>query len=227
MKKPFVHSFSAKKVFNQCPEKFHQDRVLRRFPFVQGPEAKEGDRLHRLLAEAFNRKALITGEDGKLLTPIVNKLRRSGDTLKAEIKFGIDKRGEACGYFGADVYYRVIVDLLRVSKDGSEAWIYDWKFGKDNYPDTDQLVENAICVFAAMPDVQTIHAKLVWPKTGKVESLSFSREYLDEYKEDLFGELSSIDAVMVDGLYSKIPGPLCPWCPIEECEFWRPKPNKG
>lgn len=40
-------SFTAIKSFEQCPQRFYQEKVLKKFPFVQSPQAKRGDIIHK------------------------------------------------------------------------------------------------------------------------------------------------------------------------------------
>ena len=40
-------SFTAIKAFEQCPQRFYQERVLKKFPYEQSEEAKRGDMIHK------------------------------------------------------------------------------------------------------------------------------------------------------------------------------------
>lgn len=223
----FVHSFSAKKKFLQCNHLFFRDRINREFPFVQGPEAAEGDRKHKLLANAIRLKTVIRGDDAWMMD-LVKGLRALGGNLHAEIRLAMTKSGEECEYFSDDAYYRGILDVLQIDEDGETARVIDWKDGKDGFPDVDQLVENAILVFICRPEVQFVKASLRFLSTGKVEQLEFSREYLPDYLDALLGELHEIDEAIRLHDDHKTKGPLCPWCPVgAQCEFWTPpKPKK-
>lgn len=225
MSKPFVHSYSAGKMFDQCPHRFHQDRVLRRFPFVQGPEAAEGDRIHNALAENIGDGVPLP-EQYRWLKLIADAAARRPGTRLVEQKWALTKAFEPTGYFDGDAYYRYRNDYACISPDGKSAALVDWKSGKDKYPDVEQLVEGAVVLMQHYPEITTVGSALVFVKTGKVVPERYSRSSLDSYIETMAAKYAAIDAALAGGVFPKKPSALCPWCPVEECEFWKPKPEK-
>ena len=220
----FVHSFSARKKYKQCPDLFHKDRVLRLYPFVQGPEAKRGDDVHRHLAGFIGKAITIPEKYREQLMPVATAAKNRPGKKYVEQKLGLRKDGSACGYFDEKVYTRCIVDYLCI--DGEVAYVWDWKTGKDGYPDVDQLVENAVAVFAHHPQVKVVKALLVFVDHGTTADAEFDREYLSDYLDQVLGECAEIDEVMEAGEYGLTPGPLCPWCPVTDCKFWSPPRKK-
>ena len=221
--KPFVHSYSAGKMFEQCPHRFHEDRVLRRFPFVQGPEAKEGDEIHKAM-ERYIKHETAFPRRYEYLEPIAVEAHAMPGVKQVESKWGLTKQFTPCGYFDDEVYYRYRNDFVTVEENA--ATLIDWKTGKASYPDIDQLVEGAVCLMLHNPDVDEVKAALVFMKHDVVEVRHYTREFLDDYVDDMAAKYAEIDAVMKEGEYEKTPSALCPWCPVEECEFWTPRKSK-
>lgn len=225
MNKPFVHSYSAGKQYDQCPHRFHQDRVLRRFPFVQSEEAAEGDRIHDALAKNIGEGVALPKKYRWLRKIATAATQRPGQNL-VEQKWGLTKRFTPTGYYGADVYYRYRNDYVNICPDGTTAALLDWKTGSDKYPDEDQLVEGAVTLMSHYPKIEVVAAALVFTKTTKFLPSTYSRNHLDDYVETMASKYAEIDAALAAEEYPKKPGPLCPWCPVTECEFWRPKPER-
>lgn len=223
--KAFVHSYSAGKIYDQCPYRFEQDRVLRRFPFVQSEAAAEGDRIHDALAQNTEHGAPLP-EKYKWLQPIADAVARRPGAKLVEQKWGLTKMFTPTGYFDDDVYYRYRNDYVNVGPDGTTAVLIDYKTGSDKYPDTEQLVEGAVTVMVHMPKVLVVASALVFTKTGRVLPVTYTREHLDDYCAAMAAKYARIDAAIAVGEYPKTPGPLCPWCPVTECEFWRPPPQR-
>lgn len=217
MTKPFVHSYSAGKQFEQCHFRFYQDRVLRKYPFVQGPEAKEGDEIHSAFEKYFKYELDFPKKHAEFQI-IAERLKRKHGETQVESKWGLRKDFSPCGYFDNDVYYRYRNDYLRVMDN--KAVLIDWKTGKAGYPDIDQLVEGAICVFQHYPDVENITAALMFIRHNVTELRTYERQYLDDYVDAMAYKYAEVDAVMKRGVYEKQQGPLCPWCPVTDCEFW-------
>lgn len=221
--KPFVHSYSAGKMFEQCPHRFHEDRVLRRFPFVQGPEAKEGDEIHKAFELNIARNKPFARKY-KDMEAIAQAAKDKPGVKLVEAKWGLTKQFKPCGYFDDKAYYRYKNDYIAIDK--SKAVLLDWKTGKDSYPDIEQLVEGAVCAFQHFPEIETVEAALVFVKAGTIQRRTYVREDLDDYIDAMAWKYGEIDAALKANDYPKTPTALCPWCPVTECEFWKPKPNK-
>ena len=125
--KPKPWSHTALEQFKNCPRQYHAERVEKRFPYVEGPEAAYGNRVHK----DFEDRILI----GKPLPADVqshelylSRLIELPGIGEAEQKIALNTRGQPCGYWDADVWYRGKVDYLKIN--GDMARVYDWKTGK-------------------------------------------------------------------------------------------------
>lgn len=222
-KRPFVHSYSAGKAYEQCPQLFLQDRVQRRFPFVQSPEAKRGDEIHNALADGIKHgkpiPAKFKGEDLHLL---VEAARNRVGLHLVEQKWALTKSFEPTGYYDDDAYYRYRNDYASITKQ--KAVIIDWKTGKDKYPDVAQLAEGAVVLMVHYPEVETVVSGLVFTATGKMVPATYTRGDLPMLIDQMAEKYAEIDRAMAEEDYPLQDGPLCPWCPVTDCPNWRPKP---
>lgn len=221
----FVHSFSATKKFKQCADLFHKDRVLRLYPFVQGEAAKRGDAVHLAMANFISRSILMPPELEGLLE-LAKAVKAAPGKKFVEQKLGVTKDFRPCEYFDDEVYSRCVIDYLRIEPCGTVAVVLDWKTGKDSYPDVDQLLENAVTVFAHYPEVQRIKARLVFVDHDTSVPAEFDREYLSDYQDQMMADCAEIDLAMANEDYPLKKGPLCPWCPVTDCPNWTPPRKK-
>lgn len=222
-RRPFVHSYSAGKAYDQCPQLFLQDRVERKFPFVQSPEAKLGDEIHDAIANAVENNAPIPKHLAKYrLGPLVAAARGRPGEHFVEQKWALTKSFEATGYFDADAYYRYRNDYAAVHE--GTAVLLDWKTGKDKYPDVDQLAEGAVVMMVHRPDVDRVTSGLVFTATGKLVPEVYTRGDLPMLIDRMAAKYAEIDRAMAEQDFPLQDGPLCPWCPVTDCPNWRPKP---
>jgi hypothetical protein len=98
--------------------------------------------------------------------------------------------------------------------------------GKDSYPDVDQLLENAVAVFAHYPDVQRVKARLVFVDHDTSVPAEFDREYLEDYQDQIMADCAEIDLALLNEDFPRKKSPLCPWCPVTDCPNWSPPRKK-
>lgn len=125
--KPFVHSFSATKKFKQCRRIFHEDRVLRKYPFVQGESAKRGDAVHLALSNFIGRSIVLPAEWKAELEDYAKALKGRAGVKKVEMRLGIRKDFTPCDYFDKDVYARCIIDYFNLNTAGDTVLLVDHK----------------------------------------------------------------------------------------------------
>lgn len=225
--KKFVHSFSATKKFKQCRRIFHLDRVERRFPFIKGEAAKRGDEVHSALANFIGKSIVIPKKWQDLLLDYAKALKARAGKKHVEIKLGVRKDFTPCGYFDSDVYMRVIIDYVNEAPDGESLLVVDHKTGKDGYPDVDQLRDNAVVLFAHYPKAEEINGLLTFLDHDTSATAEFHRDFLEDYQNQVLEDCAEIDTALAKGEFPPSRGPLCPWCPHTECEFWSPPRNKS
>ena len=116
---------------------------------------------------------------------------------------------------------RGIIDLL-VIKDNT-AYIADYKTGSNKYPDPTQLQLMALLVFNHFPQVELAKGCLMFVVR---DSLVF-KEYKRSEQESLWikfnNDLSRLKISFTNDSWPPNPKPLCGWCPVNTCEFYKQK----
>ena len=143
---------------------------------------------------------------------------KKGEKL-CEIKMGLTENLEACSFFGSDVWFRGIADLVILNREDNLAWVIDYKTGKSaRYADKGQLELMALATFKHYPEVKTVRAALLFVVS---EDLIKDR-YTIEDEERLWGEwlnkYNDMELSFNNDTWNPKPNGLCrAWCPVLEC----------
>lgn len=215
MKKPVTWSHSALKDFEGCPKRYHEVKVLRRFPFKETEQIKYGNLVHKA-AQAYT----LTGKKEAgfdFLWPVLDVLHAKEGKKLPEQQMALTHDLAPCGWFDPTVWVRGIADLLILDEPNRRAWVVDYKTGNDRYPDLDQLDLMALLVFAHYPQIKSVHSALLFVvKNNMVKQ----KTYVDDapalwkkYRE----RVGRIELCHESGTWNPTPTPLCRWCPVEDC----------
>jgi len=217
-------SYSSIKTFDQCPKKYYHLRVAKDVKDEPGEAADYGTAVH-LAAEEYIRDGVPIPDKFAFMRPIVEKLAALPGEKYCELKLGVTKASwgyDPCGFFGKEVWYRGIVDLLVI--DGDRAWMIDYKTGKNaKYADMKQLDLMAGAIFVKFPQVQKIKSALLYVVSNDLIKKTHYRDELDSYMEVFGDQLDRLEAAMDSGVFNAKSGPLCGWCPVVDCAHWRPR----
>lgn len=217
-------SYSSIKTFDQCPKKYYHLRVAKDVKDEPGEAADYGTAVH-LAAEEYIRDGVPIPDKFAFMRPIVEKLAALPGEKHCELKLGVTKASwgyDPCGFFDKEVWYRGIVDLLVI--DGDRAWMIDYKTGKNaKYADMKQLDLMAGAIFVKFPQVQKIKSALLYVVSNDLIKKTHYREELDSYMEVFGDQLDRLEAAMDSGVFNAKSGPLCGWCPVQDCAHWRPR----
>lgn len=214
-------SYSSIKTFEQCPKKYYHLRVAKDVKDEPGEAADYGTAVH-LAAEEFIRDGKPIPEKFAYIRPVVERLAALPGDKMAELKLGIREDYSPCGFFDKDVWWRGIADLLVI--DGHRAWCVDYKTGKSaRYADTKQLDLLAGAVFSHFPEVVKIKSSLIYVVSGelipKTHVITERSQYLSVFDQ----QIEQLDDAMENGVWNPKSGPLCGWCPVTSCDYWRPR----
>lgn len=217
-------SYSSIKTFDQCPKKYYHLRVAKDVKDEPGEAADYGTAVH-LAAEEYIRDGVPIPDKFAFMRPIVEKLAALPGEKHCELKLGVTKASwgyDPCGFFDKEVWYRGIVDLLVI--DGDRAWMIDYKTGKNaKYADMKQLDLMAGAIFVKFPQVQKIKSALLYVVSNDLIKKTHYRDELDSYMEVFGDQLDRLEAAMDSGVFNAKSGPLCGWCPVQDCAHWRPR----
>lgn len=214
-------SYSSIKTFDQCPKKYFHLKVAKDIKDEPGEAADYGTAVH-LAAEEYIRDGKPIPDKFAYIRPVVERLEALPGEKHAELKLGLTRDFEPCGFFDKDVWWRGIADLLVI--DGHRAWCVDYKTGKSaRYADTKQLDLLAGAVFSHFPHVMTIKSSLIFVVSGELVAKKHIITERSEYLSVFNDELARLDAAMENGVWNAKSSGLCPWCPVTSCENWRPR----
>ncbi len=215
--KQFAWSFSRLKNFEQCPLKYQQVDVEKRFQ-DSTEQLDWGNKVHEALASACKSgHPLPTGMDQ--WAKYVRSIRKFGGEILTEQKFALSRNFEPVEYFSPGVWVRAIADLLCIKPP--KALSLDWKTGRVQI-DSKQLMLVAAAVFAHHPDVNTIDSGYVWLKEDCITTETYTRDTIAQEWAGLLPRVGELEQAMKTGHFMPKPSRLCvKYCPVQTCEFWR------
>lgn len=206
------------KDYEGCARRYHEVKILKKYPFQETEATRYGTQLH-LAAEEYIR-------DDKPLPPQFEFIQTTLDALKkkpgrklAEQKMALDEKLNPVGWFDKTVWVRGIADLLIIDDENLTAWVVDYKTGNNKYPDRDQLKLMSIMVFKHHPHIREVKSALLFVVKEDMVKHSMSIEEADaewwKYRERVGRIAASMDA----DVWNPTRTPLCGWCPVKSCEF--------
>ena len=231
MRKPISHSYSAEDMYLQCQKKYHEVRVLKKWPYKQSEEALFGDQQHALAEKALQNDTQLGGPLGKAMEFV-----RGFTGLKlAETKLTLNNKLKPTGYFAKDAWYRLIVDVTILN--GTHCVVVDYKTGKRRVPwelrdvpnakpaDT-QMLRYALAIMLYYPQIETVEAYIYYTHNGHApDRYDFHRRddaarMLQGIRE-VTGVIEKKAALGDRGVWAANDTPLCGWCDVIDCEYWR------
>ncbi len=214
MAKEWAWSYSKKKNYDTCPKRHYEVDILKNYTETS-EQLTWGNEVHDALANACSGKAPLPPTMGAY-QKWVDVVRSSPGKLLVEQKFAITRDFKKTQYFGTDVWYRGICDLLMLNGDTATA--IDWKTGKIKH-DSIQLMLMATCIFIHHPEINKVKTRFVWLPddctTPEVwERSTFQREWVP-----LLPEIAAMETATKATNFPPKPSPLCrKWCPVITCE---------
>jgi predicted RecB family nuclease len=221
-------SFSRMSTFEQCGRRFEYQYVRDdiRLPNDQHDSAIYGSRVHEKLekycrvyqAPALFDALLALEEPGyfdeiKQWLPMVDRmLHRRGDK-HFELETAVRRDRTACAFDAPDAWVRGILDVL--IKDGTTAYVFDWKTGKIRESSL-QLIMFAMLTFALYPQVNEVRTAYVWLHHNDVSTSIYHRSKLEHLWNSVTPRLDRVVQAAELGVFTAAPGPLCKWCPAKQ-----------
>jgi hypothetical protein len=218
--KPQPWSFSRLDAYENCPRQFYETSVAKRYKDAPSPQMLWGREVHtafehRLLHDKALPPDLATHE--KYLA----WFQALPGELAGEERIALNRDLEACGFFADDVWYRGQVDARK--RHEAVAFIVDHKTGRVKN-DFKQLKTFAIHEFLTQPQIMTVRTEYYWTQTATASGETYQRTQL----WDLFNEFRPAleryaNSFLTDTWNPKQSGLCAGFCPVTNCEYWRPK----
>ena len=212
-----AHSYSSIKQFENCPQRFYRQRIVRDITDPGGEASKHGERIHTM----FENRLKGAGLDPEIakFDPICEAVIKSaeGGTLLVEHEMTLTQNLAPTGWWDDDAWLRSKLDVLIIK--GGTATVIDWKTGKRN-PDMFQMVLFAAQVFKHFPEVSRVNSTLVWLKDVRKDYETYSREASDQLWVEILTRIRRIYQARVTGVWPAKPSGLCNYCPAQSSCQW-------
>jgi RecB family exonuclease len=211
-------SHSSLKDYEGCARRYHEVKILKKYPFQETEATRYGTQLH-LAAEEYVRDDKPLPPQFAFIQPTLDALLKKPGRKLAEQKMALDEQLYPVGWFDKKVWVRGIADLLILDDDNLTAWVVDYKTGNNKYPDREQLVLMSLMVFKYFPHIREVKSALLFVVKEDMVKHSMSIEEADaewwRYRE----RVGRIAASMEADVWNPTRTPLCGWCPVKSCEF--------
>lgn len=222
--KPLAWSYTSLEDFVNCPRAFYEKRVAKSVK-------DDPDQTHLIWGNRVHKEFELYVGDGTPLSPelethqaFLDSLRdREGEVL-VERKIALSKQGKPCGFFDKDVWMRGVIDYSNI--DGATAEIVDYKTGKP-HTKFKQLKIFALHIMTEYPDVQAVRVRFYWTKTQTCTGDTYTRRMMSDLWGSFIPDLFQYKEAFASDVWQPRQSGLCNgWCPVTDCDFWKPKRNK-
>lgn len=211
-------SYSSLTAFETCPRRFHITRIAKLIKEPQTEATLWGNEVHKALELAVaGTKPL--GANFTQYQPIVDRVRAAKGRKFTEQKFGLTSSFRPTEFFGKDVWFRGVLDLvITTPKVGV---VLDHKTGKVK-TDGDQLKLFAAATFAQHPYLETVKTGYIWLAHDKVTTQEFKKDDVPGIWQEFLPRIQRMEKAQDDDKWLPNPSGLCKaWCPVGKklCEF--------
>lgn len=197
-------SYSAVKVYEQCPSKYKFSRIDR-IPEPSGPFAERGKLLHTEIENALKGELMLLSDELKHLEPRIKAWRDVNAV--SEMPIAVDLDWKETAYDDKDSLFRGIIDLYY--EDGDTAVVLDFKTGKiRDY--MDQVAVYSALVLSCKPHIMQVKPIIEFIDHKQTTNYNVhKREDLKAMQDDL---VKRVHRVQFDSVYAPNPSFLCRYC---------------
>lgn len=215
-------SFSGLKDFVNCARQYHEVKVLQNFTKKVTEQMLYGTEVHKAL-EDYVAEGKPLALNYKRFAPVLDSLLAIPGDRYPEYKMALTVDKSVTKFDAPDYWVRGIADLIIVDVDN--AYIIDYKTGSAKYPDPDQLKLMALMVFAHFPQVNHIKAGLLFVLHDVFVEESYTRDMIPSLWQVFQPKLMRLEVAYKTNSWMPNPTPLCGWCPVTGCEFYKDRSN--
>jgi hypothetical protein len=215
-------SYSSLKTFEQCAKKYYHLKVLKDVKDVGSEATIYGNEAHKAAEDYVSA--------GTPLPARFSYMQKTLDALLAipgekhcELKLGVELSDTGylpCEFFGEEVWWRGIADLLIIN--GDTGYLVDYKTSKNaKYADTKQLDILAAAVFTRFPQLRKLKSALAFVVSNEFVKKEHTSDLSKSYFATFTPELDRLSVAENTGVWNANSGPLCKFCPVTTCEHNR------
>jgi PD-(D/E)XK nuclease superfamily len=211
-------SHSGLKDFEGCARRFHEVKVLKKYPFTDTVHTIYGKQVHES-AELYIRDGVPLPPEHEFIQPTLDALMKKTGRKLTEHTMGVTVDLKPCSFDDPDVWVRGIADLLIIDDDGLKAKVLDYKTGNDRYPDRDQLTLMSLMVFTHFPHIRQVNSALLFvvknTMVTQVMTVDEKEFHWSQYRE----RVARLEQSYANDVWNPTSTPLCGWCQVKSCEF--------
>lgn len=209
-----VHSYSALKLYEQCPLRYYRQRIAKDVHDQDTKFTTHGHVVHKAIENNLNANTPFPPELASYAGP-TNAIRRSvadDQRVVCEKNLGLNRAYDNTGYWDDAVWIRAKIDVL--VHGGKSAVVFDWKTGKRKV-DFTQLKIATIATFAAHTGVESVRAAFIWLKDKVMDKVTYAREEVPVLIAEIEPRLLAIEEAQVMNVWTPKPSYLCTYCPCK------------
>ena len=218
MEEKITWSHSALKDYEGCARRYHEVKVLNRFPFQDTEQTRYGKDLH-LAAELYVKEGTPIPEHFAFIKPVLDALLAKSGRKFAEYEMALTEDLNPVAFNSPNRWVRGIADLIIVNDDNYTARIVDYKTGNDKYPDRDQLILMSLMVFAHFPHIKHVKSALLFVVKNSMVTHEMGLEDIEPAWWQYRQRIAKLNASYAHDVWNPNRTPLCGWCPVTNCEF--------
>lgn len=220
--KPWSHS--ALDDFKNCPRSFYEKRIAKSVVETKGEATIWGEVVHKHFEE-FMRDGVALPATLGIHEEFLLKLQALPGTHGVEQRIALNIHGQPCAFFDTNVWYRGVVDWMTVN--GTSAYVVDYKTGK-HHTKFQQLRLFALHTFAMYPQVESVRADYYWTQMCTSNGETYLRSDIPKLWAERIPDLKQYaEAFKTDTWQPRQSGLCRGWCPVDTCEFWSPRRQRG
>ena len=216
--KAVTWSHSALKDFEGCPRRYHEVKVLNKYPFQETEATHYGKEFHTA-AELYIRDGTPLPKQFSYAQEVLDALLAKPGRKLCEYEMGITPDLQACSFNEKKRWVRGIADLLIIDDDNLTATVVDYKTGNNRYPDLDQLKLMSMMVFKHFPHIRRVKSALLFVVKNDMVKSSMALDDADaewwKYRE----RVAKLEQCFDTGVWNPKSSALCPWCVVKSCEY--------
>lgn len=211
-------SHSSLKDFEGCARRYHEVKVLKKYPTPETEQIIYGKELHTA-AEHYVKDGTPVPEQFAFMVPVLEALMSKPGRKLPEHEMALTDTLRPCDFKSSDVWVRGVADLLIIDDDNLTGWVVDYKTGNNKYPDTDQLVLMSLLVFAHFPHIRQVNSALLFVVKESMVKYKMSVDDVPNHWQRYRERVAKLAACFDHNVWNPTQTPLCNWCAVKSCEF--------
>ena len=211
-------SHSSLKDYEGCQRRYHEVKVLKKYPFQETEATIYGNVVHEAI-ELYIRDGKPIPEKYAQFKPVVDSFLAKPGRKFAEYEMALTKDLKVCNWGSPNAWVRGIADVLSIDDENLTAWCGDWKTGNNRYPDRDQLVLMSLMIFQHFPHIRKVNSALLFIVKNDMVRMQMTRDQAEQFWWKYRERLARMEESYANDVWNPNPTPLCKWCQVTGCEL--------